>query len=272
MKTKSKRKIFLTPIIIGIITVSLFYLKYPHQNTKQLSLEQLDNNNLPNQNQQENSSGYNFWFPKNNIIIVKKIKNSYFLKDIEANLDINFQQDDINEILKNQEISKKIDQLETDKFTKLSDYSGIFGNRKAYKDPYYILTYKKNNTICQLQLVFSCDNNNCSLNSPLFGCGDFDLDKDYQLQNFYYQIINQNKIKIDENNHSNAIIEVQKNPLNYHLVIVGSLSGVYPYFLNQQNQIVCKGPNCCDQHVDDKNFSGNWCTDDYETVETYQSI
>jgi len=261
-----KTKLFaLFGLIVIIISATLIYLQ-----TKQTEVSfKIDSLDLSDWTKNDNALP--FWFPKNDITIVKKIENSYLL-DYTTKVETPLNLESVNAITSYQPISKIRQELVTQGFSQLSDTSGLFANNDNSINPYFIETYQKDNTICQLNLIFECLDKKCVLSSPRFGCANFDLDVAYQEQSQYYQLHSDNSEYYSD--HSIAIINVDKNPEGFLSVNSGSWSDGILTFFNKENEIVCNGLPCCDQSSKSQ-FSdvwGDWCTDDYQTIETYQPV
>lgn len=270
MKTK---KLFIIPILIVIIGI-IFYLCYSFcQYKKPFDINSLDLSSW-------NKSDYNFsfLFPRDNILVCKKFTNSY-----ESNSDIfKWNYPDTREPIPSNEIENQvnaqpetksiINQLKKQKFKKIESLSGLSqGNYGvAYENIRYLITYQKDNIFCQIHETFECTSNGCYGLYSYFGCGQFDLEKDFQFQKQYYDIYqSQNKKLFNTEYFSN----IQENDKYIFFDLNQMVDGSYIYMNKQDDKVTCASKVCCSSYTkDDPEFSGDWCTDDYQTIETYQPV
>ena len=276
MKTKKQKKklllltISVATLIIFLIFASLFY-RHQQQN-KPFTLDSLD---LSDWTKSDNN--LSFLFPQDNISISKKFTNSY-----ESNSNIfKWGSPNTREPIPNNEIENKVNnqpevksivnQLKKQKFIKRKDLSGLLlGNYGVtYENIRYLITYQRDNIFCQIHETFECNSKGCYGLYSYFGCGQFDLEKDFQTQKHYYNIYqSQNKLFITE-----YLSEVQegKKYIFFNLSQIGD--GNYIYINKQDNKIDCSSKVCCSSYTkNDSKFWGDWCTDNYQTVDTYQPV
>lgn len=277
MKHKKSNKKILSPIFSGIIlailliSASLFY-RHQQQN-KPFTIDSLD---LSDWTQNENPSG--FIFPKDNIFIFKNFQNSYHLKNnflTKSNFDIfspiNMNQKDIETKLNSfNEIKKITTKLNRLNFIKDENLSGVY--HVSDSGSRYLITYTKGSTFCQIKAIFDCYKNFCySSNTSIgFGCGSFDLEKEFQTQSQYYK---ENIYHYYEGKPYTSYIYVVKTNPKYKLILQDLITDVGVSYINNQGKEVCGGKGCCDtSSKNDPEFWGDWCTDDYQTVDTYQPV
>ena len=211
-----------------------------------------------------------FWLPKDDIVIVKNLKNSYYLNQTIYTESSDLVQK-IQSLYNQNQIKNIIDSLKLQQFSQVDNLTGLIGDPSETIAPYYLSVYQKNDTYCIFQSVIECFEEKCSINSPQFGCFKTDLDKDFQIQSEYYQLIESNGIK---NDYLSAINSVSQSNQKYTQIIMGSwVDGGYIY-LDDKDQIICNSKACCDQSSKDlsPNIWGDWCINDYQTIETYQPV
>lgn len=268
MKTKKQKKKILALIIIGLILTTILFVSgffYWQQQNKPFTLDSLDLSDWT-----KNKQPIWFWFPKNDITVVKHIKDSYSIED-NINFESPLKQENINVVINYQPIFKIREELKKQKFIELPESTGFYGNNENSASPYYVITYQKNNTICQLSFIFECFDQRCQLDPPGFGCANFNLESEYQKQQVYYKI---EDYKPNYQNHEIAIITASKNPKGFLVINAGSWLDGGSTFFDQNNKQICEGKACCDQSSKSQfsNTWGDWCTDDYQTVDTYQPV
>lgn len=273
---KPKKKIFL-PTIIYLILVSIlsFLGYYLWQRNKPFSLNSL---NLSDWTPAKKAQS--FLFPKDNIFILKNFQNSYHLKNdfiTKSNFDIslltNINQNDIETNLNNSNEIEKIDkQLKNLGFQKNENLTGTYpvsdtGSR-------YLTTYTKGSIYCQIKAIFDCYKNNCATSNTgiVFGCGNFNLQKEFQIQSKYYELLKAAETyQYYEGKPYTLYLSDIKTDQKYHLIIQDLITDVGIFFINNQGKKVCEGKACCDKNWAPETV-GDWCTDDYQTIDTYQPI
>ena len=263
MKIKVKKNIKTLSILFSIILVGIFiYLNYKAK-------QPFDINSLNLSGWTKFENGYNFWFPKDEITVVKDFKNSYYIEH-NVGFDSPLKQENIDMITNYNKFSNLFTQLKKQHFKKRDDLSGLFQQEDS-DIAYHYSTYQKENTFCQLSLLFECWKGRCTLDPPAFGCGKFNFDNDYQSQKTYYQLLK--KFDIDLNEYMSAIHNVSiNNNGNTQIKSSARLDGGQTFF-DSQNNIICDGKPCCDNSSRGvPEIYGDWCTDDYQTLETYQPV
>ena len=244
------KKIIYSTLVLIIIIVAVFINL---NKNKMINTENFDLSTIVDNSWEKRDSDYTFWFPIKNIVVVKTV-NSFYQKNNEQGLIVK----DIknySEKLLNDSIVQKLTSLG---FSLDKDTSGLFG--KLDFNPYYLLNFQKNNTWCQIEHLFEFTNkpNEFTDNGYSFSCFDFNLEKSYSQQNYFYQLLSEDLRSKDYNESINS---VQKNSNGFTKIITNTKFDSNIFILDKNYKIICQGKPCCDENSQDYKelWNDDWC-------------
>jgi hypothetical protein len=231
-----------TILIISIFVITVIILSF----LKQIkTVENLTENKVfdisivVDNNWEKIENSHTFWFPKNDIVVIKNTDNYYQSKN---STNIN-------------NLSQK---LISQGFTQDKNTSGLFG--KTGFNSYSLLNFQKNNTWCQIEHSFEFDIDK----GYLFACFDFDLNQSYEQQNKYYQLLPKDSQTKD---YSQSIDSVQKNPNGYIKINTNTKSDSNVFIFDKNSKMVCEGKPCCDESSKGTKeiWDDDWCSN-YQVI------
>ncbi len=256
---KINKKIIYSSLILIVIfiTTAVFFNLNKNKITEN---ESLDLSTIVDNSWQKVDSRHDFWFPKNNIVVIKTV-NSFYQKN---NNEFSIFKDVENYSENSADINNLSQKLISQGFSLDKNTSGLFG--KLDFNPYYLLNFKKNNTWCQIERLFefTIEPNQFTNNGYSFACFDFDFEKSYSQQNYFYKLLPKD---FQSKDYSVAINSVQKNSNGFIKINFDTKFDGGVYILDKNSKIICESKACCDDSSKGTKeiWDEDWCLN-------YQSI